>query len=50
MDVRYVEKNLNRVIVKHKNPKLYEEKLANTLIKYIEKNDYILDIHSIKSN
>lgn len=50
MDVRYVEKNLNRVIVKHNNPKLYENKLANSLIKYIEKSDYILDIHSIKSN
>lgn len=46
---RYTENNLNRVFKKHKNPKTYEEALANTLTKYVENCDYILDLHSISS-
>ncbi len=47
---RFCDVNLNRVIKKHKNPTLYEEKIANIIVDYIEKNDYILDIHSMYEN
>ncbi|MDR0571369.1 MAG: succinylglutamate desuccinylase/aspartoacylase family protein [Rickettsiales bacterium] len=47
---RFVETNLNRVVKKHKEPKLYEEKIANVLIEYIKKADYHLDIHSMCEN
>ena len=50
LNKRYYQKNLNRIIKKHKETETYEEKLANILIGYIQKADYILDIHSMKSN
>lgn len=45
-DIRGVEDNLNRVIKFHENPKTNEEKIANQLIKEIEKADILLDLHS----
>lgn len=47
---RFYEVNLNRVVVKSENPKLYEEKIANILTEYIENSDYHLDIHSMNTN
>ena len=47
--VRYVEKNLNRVFMKHHNPLFYEEHLANQITSFVEKCDYVLDIHSMQS-
>jgi len=43
---RYVEKNLNRVFTKHKNPTSYEQQLANELTVYVDQCDILLDIHS----
>lgn len=45
-DVRNIDENLNRVIKIHKNPKTYEQKLANQICPLIKENDIILDIHS----
>ncbi|GMO58540.1 MAG: hypothetical protein Ta2D_04320 [Rickettsiales bacterium] len=50
LDKRYYETNLNRCIKKTKEPKLYEEKIANILTKYIEDADYHLDLHSMDNN
>ncbi len=47
---RFFEVNLNRVIKKHDNPKLYEEKIANILTDYIKNSDYHLDLHSMHVN
>lgn len=47
---RFYEKNLNRVVIKIKNPQFYEEKIANILTEYIESADYHLDIHSMHTN
>jgi len=47
---RFFETNLNRVVRKKKNPKLYEEKIANILTDYIKANDYNLDLHSMHEN
>lgn len=47
---RFFEVNLNRVIKKTKNPRLYEEKIANILVDYIKANDYQLDLHSMHEN
>ena len=47
---RFFEVNLNRVMTKHNNPTLYEEKLANVLTDYIKMADYHLDIHSLHTN
>ena len=45
-DVRGIDDNLNRVIKFHENPQTNEEKIANQLIKEIEKADILLDLHS----
>ncbi len=44
--VRFCEINLNRVFVEKENPELYEEKLAQEIIAFINKSDVIIDIHS----
>lgn len=44
---RYIDINLNRIVKYHAHPKLYEEKVANELLEYIEKADYVLDVHSM---
>ncbi len=43
---RYIDINLNRVIKKHKKEDLYEQKLANEIIKIINKNNIVIDLHS----
>jgi predicted deacylase len=43
---RFIEHNLNRMMQWHDAPALYEEKLMNILIPYLEACDVILDIHS----
>ena len=45
-NVRYVEKNLNRVITKQDKPEAYEEAIANIICEHIEKCDAMVDIHS----
>lgn len=47
---RYIDVNLNRVFKFHLNPKNYEELLANELIKFLDKNDILIDIHSSHSD
>lgn len=44
--VRFIEENLNRVIVKNDNPKSYEATLAQYIIPHLEWADVILDLHS----
>jgi len=46
---RFVEKNLNRVICPRERPALYEERLANHLMRLIDACDWLLDIHSFHS-
>lgn len=43
---RYVEKNLNRVILHHDAPAFYEERLANNIVRLIDQCDWLLDLHS----
>ncbi|MBO7243949.1 MAG: succinylglutamate desuccinylase/aspartoacylase family protein [Alphaproteobacteria bacterium] len=45
-DIRGVDENLNRLIKYHEKPQNNEEKIANLLIKEIEKADVLLDLHS----
>lgn len=45
-NVRYIDKNLNRVITRHTKPEAYEERIANQIIEYIENCDAMVDIHS----
>lgn len=45
-NVRYVEKNLNRVIGRHEAPQAYEERVAGIICDHIEKCDAMVDIHS----
>lgn len=45
-NVRQIEENLNRVMKMHKNPKTYEQKLANEICPLIKKSDITLDLHS----
>jgi uncharacterized protein len=47
---RYVDVNLNRVFKHHENPKNYEEILANELVKLVDENDILLDLHSTHSD
>lgn len=49
-NVRFMEVNLNRVIKNNDNPVFYEEKIANVLTKYIDKCNYMLDLHSMHEN
>lgn len=46
---RFAEKNLNRVFKKHLNPDSYEEVLANELTDFVDRCDYLLDLHSQSS-
>lgn len=46
---RYIDKNLNRVFRKTKNPKFYEEIIANKIIDHFDEADVLLDIHSSHS-
>lgn len=46
-NVRYTDKDLNRIIQKHDKPKYYEETIANQLIDLINNCDTLLDIHSM---
>ena len=45
-DTRFVDENLNRIIKYHKTPLTNEQKIANLLIKEIDKADVLLDLHS----
>lgn len=45
-NVRYIDRNLNRDMVRARNPKIYEAKLSNILVPMIEACDVLLDIHS----
>ena len=45
-DTRFVDENLNRVIIYHPNPTTHEQKIANNLLQHIEKADVLLDLHS----
>ena len=44
--VRFVAKNLNRIIRRHDNPSCPEEEFADEVAQAILQNDYILDLHS----
>ena len=44
--VRYVEKNLNRLIRLYEKPSCPEEEFAHEVASEILKNDYVLDLHS----
>lgn len=46
-NVRFTDSDLNRIIMHHDQPKLYEEHIANALIPYIDACDTLLDIHSM---
>ncbi len=46
----FVDKNLNRVLKKHKKPSCYEEELANELCPLVDECDYLLDIHSLSTS
>lgn len=45
-DVRQIDENLNRVMVKHVEPQTYEQQLANEICPLIENCDVLLDLHS----
>jgi predicted deacylase len=45
-DVRYLERNLNRFLVPQEKPDCYEARLGNILCSYLERCDYLLDLHS----
>lgn len=45
-DERQIDENLNRVMKIHKNPKTYEQKLANEICPLIKQADVMLDLHS----
>ncbi len=45
-NVRFVEKNLNRIIKHHETPSCPEEEFASAVAEEILQNDYILDLHS----
>ncbi|MDR1425739.1 MAG: succinylglutamate desuccinylase/aspartoacylase family protein [Rickettsiales bacterium] len=47
---RFIDVNLNRVILKSKKPIGYEEKIAQIIAEEIDKCDYLLDIHSIPTD
>ncbi|MFI3241377.1 MAG: succinylglutamate desuccinylase/aspartoacylase family protein [Alphaproteobacteria bacterium] len=44
--VRFVEKNLNRIIGVYDNPQCVEEEFASEIAREILKNEYVLDLHS----
>ena len=43
---RYIHEDLNRVFTKNRQPKTYEQKLANVLCDLINRSDVLLDLHS----
>lgn len=43
---RFYEKDLNRCFIKNNIWKTYEDKRANEIIPYLEKSNYLLDIHN----
>lgn len=47
---RFIDINLNRVFKKITKPAKYEEIISQKIIKYIDKCDYLLDIHSIPTD
>lgn len=46
---RFTEHNLNRSFRRHEAPQLYEERLQNLLVPYLEDCDVLLDIHSYRA-
>lgn len=49
LNVRYVERNLNRSLYPKENPSVYEDYLDLQLCPLLEQTDYLLDLHSYKS-
>ncbi|MCM1322675.1 MAG: succinylglutamate desuccinylase/aspartoacylase family protein [Acetobacter sp.] len=45
-DVRQIDENLNRVMIEHKEPQTYEQRLANEICPLIKDCDVLLDLHS----
>lgn len=45
-DVRQIDENLNRVMTEHREPKTYEQRLANEICPLIKVCDVMLDLHS----
>jgi len=48
-DVRYIEKNLNRVIGHPPQPHTYEERIASQIATLIDQCDAMVDLHSVSS-
>ncbi len=48
-NVRFIETNMNRVFSLHKKPRMYEKRTANVLVEWVNRCDYLLDIHSFPS-
>lgn len=48
-NVRFVEKNLNRIIYHHDTPRIAEEAFANHVCELIDGHDILLDLHSYSS-
>ncbi len=44
--IRFTEKNLNRCFLENQSWNSYEEKRAKIIMKYLDKSDYLLDIHN----
>jgi len=42
---RYIDENLNRIVMSFVAPESHEQKLANALIPYLDAADVVLDIH-----
>lgn len=42
---RYIDENLNRIVMPFTAPETHEQKLANALIPYLDAADVVLDIH-----
>lgn len=45
-NARYLEENLNRVMLRHVAPRNYEQKLANLICDQIDAVDIVLDLHA----
>jgi len=48
-NVRFTEKNLNRCFLKNQDWTSYEEKRAKIIMKYLDKSDFLLDVHNTTS-
>jgi predicted deacylase len=44
--LRYIERNLNRLLFPKVNPQTYEDRLGNQLCPILAEADYVLDLHS----